>query len=154
MIRKHQYAIYIAPRQCPKYLMNGNPLWNGIHITMVGFEYDHPEIKKTLLKLSTSARGKQWNPCTSKMTMKNYGEETLVYIPSKTLNTICSSLLHHGFRKVKQNFHITIVTENVPCNIDLHSAIGAITEWDYVVVRRNKNNNIEWLERYPVHMFS
>ena len=149
---KNRYAIYLAPninKDSHWFLKKCNPLWGGMHVTIVGFHNDHPPLKANLRKASKiipkifkKRKMSLWkmNPKTIKI------KGNKIYFKSRSLDKLSSWFRTKGFNNVKSNWHIT--SEN--CNIPKHvSCILEDLTWSLVIVKLG--NKIKWKERYALY---
>lgn len=145
---KHQYGIYLAPRQQLPIFVNSNPTWGGIHITLAGFSDTHSNIKYNLKKISNLG-SKDWQINKKKVSI----HQDKIVIESKTLDKLSQILHKKEFKRVKGplfskcKWHISIV------NNDPGSILPLLENqnWDICIVRKN-DSNFEWLERYPLKL--
>lgn len=140
-------AIFIAPRLSPMsdpYLINCDPTWGGMHITLVDFSDQNPDVLPHLNYLSRMGT-RPWTINLSTIHLK----QTTINFQSRTLDQIAYYLVGQGFRNVKgPNFspYMWHMTGNcqIPYNI---SQILSQTTWDLVWVT-NTNGVIRWHNRF------
>jgi hypothetical protein len=148
-IRKHKYAIYVAPDLHSKsrdFFINCNKTWGGMHVTLTGFHKAQPPLKIFMDTISKSGK-KHWTINLKKVEIK----KNKIKFKSITLDKIADFLHKNKFSKVKgpkykkSDWHITSEC-TIPSNI---LSMLKNQTWSLVLVRIN-NDKIEWLERYPL----
>ncbi len=150
-----KYAVYIAPDLTHKshpFLVNCNPTWGGMHVTIAGFHQDNINVKKFIKHISSqSSDNAPWTVSIDKMKIKGGA----IYFKSRTLDKVADFLHQNGFYKIKGKkyagieWHITSECK-IPSINELKKILKYQT-WSLVLIKE-KNNKIKWLDRYPLYV--
>ncbi|MCJ7636149.1 MAG: NUDIX domain-containing protein [Nitrososphaeraceae archaeon] len=147
------YAVYIAPdlnRNSHPFLLNCNPTWGGMHVTIAGF---HPDnfVAKKFIKHISSQGSNEWTISVDKIRVKG----KTIYFKSNTLDKVADFLNENDFHKIKGKkyagveWHITSECP-IPSLRELKRIFKNQT-WSLVLIKE-KNNKIKWLDRHPLHI--
>ncbi|ARF09658.1 NUDIX hydrolase [Indivirus ILV1] len=149
------YAVYIAPNLTSSshpFLKKCNPTWGGIHVTIVGFHPDNINAKKFIKYISSqSSNNAEWTVSLDKI--KTTGNT--IYFKSRTLDKLADFLQQNGFHKIKgkkysnSDWHITSECQ-IPSIKEIQKMLKYQT-WSLVLIKE-KNNKIKWLNRYPLYV--
>jgi hypothetical protein len=149
--RSHRYAIYVVPNLKGEHInFNKCNELGGLHVTLVGFSADHPQIKQNLEYLSQSGNN-VWK--INKKTMRI--DNNALYFDSETLNKAAKYLARNSFQKVKGkkfsgiDWHLTI---NCPITENIINVLKKVS-WSFVAVRENIDQTYTLFEKYIVKEF-
>ena len=123
-----------------------------MHITLLGFETSHTNLKDVTFQLSELGRSmtnKTWTINTITATINNYS----INFRSVTLDKLADILYNHNFHNIKGPKYSNVdwhVTFNTVIPYDIGNILSYLT-WSLVVVRQS-NIGIEWLDRYPLYV--
>ena len=151
---KNRYAIYLAPnlnKKSDEFLKNCNPLWGGLHVTLVGFHNNHPPLKSNVRKASTQIYKLNKNKKKHKMPWKINPKhirikKNKIYFKSKSLDKLSSWFRTKGFYNVKSDWHITVEDCKIPNNIK--DLLKDLT-WSLVIVELG--NKINWKDKFMLY---
>ncbi len=153
----YQYAVYIAPDvnlYSNPFLLNCNLTWadptkpgTGMHVTITGFDENQPQIKKHLSNISKSGR-RPWNINLRTVTINR----NMINFQSNTLNTIADYLNAYRFKRIKGPRYANVpwhMTSECAIPNNIYNILSGLT-WSLVIVSRDNNGVIRWLDRYPL----
>ena len=145
------YGIYIAPdlnNNSHPFLINCNPTWGGMHVTIAGFHPENINAKK-FIKYLSSQGSTHWTVSIDKIKVK----DNTIYFASRTLDKIANFLHDNDFNRVKGKKNAGVewhISSDCPVPKNIKNILNNQT-WSLVVIKQ-KNNSVKWLDRYPLHI--
>lgn len=143
------YGIYVAPKLTSRtepFLVNCNPTWGGMHITLVGFSYNNPEILNFLSQMAFNGT-RPWSVNVNTL----FVNKNTINFKSNTLDRIADYLAYNGFTNVKgpkySNF-MWHMSSDCPVPYDIKRVMLS-TNWVLVKVSSH-NGIIRWHEQLPL----
>lgn len=144
-----EYAVYVAPnlsQRSDPFLLNCNPTWGGMHITIAGFHLSQPSPQHFLQHISNSGT-QPWTITVNKIKVKG----KTIYFTSNTLDSVAKFLYKSGFKKVKGPKYSGVkwhMTSECKIPSDIKNMLKKQT-WSLVLISR-QNGVVNWLDRYPL----
>lgn len=143
------YGLYVVPRitsNTDPFLANCDPTWGGMHVTLVGFSHNNPEILNFLTQIAFGGT-RLWTINVNTV----FVNQNTVNFTSNTLNKFADYLSYNGFINIKGPKYSQFMWHmssdcTVPYNI---KTILSSTTWALVKVS-NHNGIIRWHEQIPI----